>query len=100
VLPFYIGKGVGDRAWRRHVSCDGRAAYCQLLREAASTFRVKIVRDNLTDEGALLLESSLISFLTTDCGCILANQSEPMRRRERGCLTIESALQAARPRDL
>jgi len=90
--------GAGNRAWQRH-TCDGRTAYCQLLRESASTFRVKVVRDNLTDEGALLLESALISFLATDCGCILANQSEPMRRQEKGCLTIESALEGAKPRD-
>jgi hypothetical protein len=97
-LPFYVGKGVGDRAWRRH-KLDNRPAYCQLLRESASTFQVKIVRDNLTDEGASLLESALISFLVNNCGCILSNQGEPMRRQETGCLTIESALEAAKPMD-
>ena len=95
ILPFYIGKGADRRAWQRH-TIGGRTAYCQRLRDSASTFQVKIIKDNLTDEGASLVESVLMSFLVDTCGVILSNQSEPVIRRAQGCLTIESALEAIR----
>jgi hypothetical protein len=87
-LPFYIGKGVDDRAWRRHVHKDsGRSQLCQQVRADSSGFRVEIVRDNLTNEGALLLESSLIAFAAS-CGAVLANQVDPLCRKERPPLEL------------
>ena len=80
-LPFYIGKGVDDRAWVRHVHNDGRSQLCQQLRSDSSGFRVEIVRDNLTNEGAMLLESALIAFVSA-CGAVLANQVDPLSRKE------------------
>jgi hypothetical protein len=88
-LPFYIGKGVGDRGWRRHVSKGSRlAAWCQTLRASSERFRVEVVRDNLTNEGAMLLESALIAFVAS-LGGILANQVDPLRRQECPPLEIE-----------
>jgi len=90
-LPFYVGKGVGDRAWRRHVhSDDGRSQFCQQLRSACSGFQVRIIRDNLTNEGAMLVESALISFVSS-CGGFLANQVDPLRRMERPPLELFAA---------
>ncbi|MFA5767475.1 MAG: hypothetical protein WC919_06120 [Candidatus Paceibacterota bacterium] len=93
VLPFYIGKGVGGRAWERHkIGCGetARPAYCQRLREQASAFSIKIIKDNLTAEGARLVESALIGFLDL-CGVMLSNQCEPERRTEKGLLTLGDA---------
>lgn len=80
-LPFYIGKGVDDRAWKRHKHADGRSQWCQQIRASSSGFRVVVVRDNLTNEGAMLLESALITFVS-QCGRVLANQVDPLRRQE------------------
>jgi hypothetical protein len=89
-LPFYIGKGVADRGWRRHVSKGSRlAAWCQTLRASSENFRVVVVRDNLTNEGAMLLESSLIAFVSS-LGGLLANQVDPLRRQECPPLELEA----------
>ena len=89
-LPFYVGKGVDNRAWDRHEREDGTAHWCQTLRVSCVGFRVEIVRDNLTPEGAALLEATLIAFVT-QCGGMLANQTGPMRRQERLPLTLADA---------
>lgn len=80
-LPFYVGKGVDKRAWDRHCLDDGRSMWCQQIRSVSSGFRVVIVRDNLTNEGAMLLESSLISFIS-QIGGLLSNQVDPLKRQE------------------
>lgn len=90
-LPFYIGKGVDDRAWRRHVhSNDGRSQLCQQVRCSSAGFRVEIVRDNMTNEGAMLVESALIRFVAC-CGGLLTNQVDPLCRKELPPLELESA---------
>lgn len=89
-LPFYVGKGVENRAWDRHEREDGTAHWCQTLRVSCVGFRVEIVRDNLTPEGAALLEATLIAFVK-QCGGTLANQTGPMRRQENLPLTLEDA---------
>jgi hypothetical protein len=82
LLPFYIGKGVDDRAWKRHVhSDDGRSQLCQQIRSSSSGFKVKIIRENMTNEGAMLVESALISFVLS-CGGFLSNQVDPLCRKE------------------
>jgi hypothetical protein len=89
-LPFYIGKGVGDRAWKRHwqAFCGSkRSSFSQLVRVTAENFRVVIVRDNLTDEGAMLVEAALIAFVQK-AGGLLANQADGMRRQEKPPLTL------------
>jgi len=79
-FPFYVGKGVADRAWRRHLIA-GRSAACQSMRAMSSGFFVHIVKDNLTNEGAMLLEASLID-LFARLGACQANQVSPLRRQE------------------
>ena len=90
ILPFYVGKGIGDRAWRRHGRENGEAMWCQTVRVSSVNFRVEIVRDNLTEEGAMLLEAALISFVA-DCGGMLANQTDGTLRREVPPLTLDSS---------
>jgi hypothetical protein len=80
-LPFYIGKGVDDRAWRRHSDNDGRSHWCQQVKASSLGFRVEVIRENLTNEGAMLLESALITFVS-GCGRVLANQVDSLKRRE------------------
>jgi hypothetical protein len=94
-LPFYVGRGVDFRAWARHnrsTNCDSggksEAAWCQTVRASAERFRVVIVRENLTEEGAILLESSLIAFVGI-CGGILTNQIEGTKRQEIPPLTLD-----------
>lgn len=86
-LPFYVGKGTGERAWTRHTQKDGRSMWCQNVRAASSGFRVEIIRENLTDEGAMLVESALVAFIRA-CRHITANQVDPMRRQEVPPLTL------------
>lgn len=86
-LPFYVGKGTGDRAWSRHEDEHGRAAYCQTVRVANPGFRVEVIRDNLTDEGAALVEACMIT-LVCKAGGTLANQREGLSRRERPPLEL------------
>lgn len=91
LLPFYIGKGVDDRAWRRHVhKDDGRSQLCQQIRASSSGFEVKIIRENMTNEGAMLVESALISFVLA-CGGFLSNQVDPLCRKERPPLELTVA---------
>ncbi len=88
-LPFYIGKGIGDRAWRHHDNGDGSApAACQVIRSSSKRFEVRILRENLTQEGALLCESLLLDFLTEQCGITLANQHGGTQRQERPPLEL------------
>lgn len=79
-FPFYVGKGVGDRAWRRHM-CKGQSAFCTRLRIDSVGFHCQVVRDNMTNEGAMLLESSLIDLFSAMGGCA-GNQISPLRRQE------------------
>jgi hypothetical protein len=90
-LPFYVGKGVDDRAWKRHADEDGRSMWCQQVRVTSSRFRVEVIRDNLTNEGAMLVEASLISFVRL-CGGLLANQAEPLSRQERPPVELSESL--------
>lgn len=79
IYPFYVGQGHGDRAWDKH-EIDGKdKAFCERIR--TSTTKVVIYRNNLTLEGALLVESVIIN-LFRELGVVLANQSEPMKRKE------------------
>jgi hypothetical protein len=91
-LPFYIGKGSDSRAWDRHADKNGRAMWCQTTRVASEGFRVEVIRDNLTDEGAMLLESALIAF-TQLLGGTLCNQSSGLSRNEEPPLEIDGCLQ-------
>ncbi len=90
-LPFYIGRGTGSRAWDRHQDGDGRAMFCQTTRVSTPGFRVEVIRDNLTEEGAALAEACLISFVS-QCGGTLTNQVGGMSRQERPPLELDAGL--------
>jgi hypothetical protein len=79
-FPFYVGKGVGGRGWMRHMH-KGQSAFCNRLRSSSSGFRVYVVRDNMTNEGAMLLEAALIDLFSALGGCA-GNQVSPLRRQE------------------
>jgi hypothetical protein len=79
-FPFYVGKGVADRAWQRHM-LKGQSAFCNKIRSTSTGFWVHIVRDGLTNEGAMLLEAALIEMFSAMGGCV-ANQVSPLRRQE------------------
>jgi hypothetical protein len=79
-FPFYVGKGVGDRAWQRHMT-KGQSSLCTKMRASSRGFWCHVVRDNLTNEGAMLLESCLIDLFTA-LGACTANQVSPLRRQE------------------
>lgn len=92
-FPFYIGKGADSRAWARHEDQDGRAMWCQTMRATAKGFRVEVIRDNLTDEGALLVESCLMAF-TRLLGGVLANQADGLSRQEKPPLELAVGVSA------
>lgn len=77
-LPFYIGKGTGRRAWEPHKN-NGKPSLCQQLR--TDEMVIKIYRENLTEEGSLLIESVLISVFEL-MGARLVNMSESLKRQE------------------
>jgi hypothetical protein len=96
-IPFYIGRGVDDRQWREHFEqrnyqrCGKRiSAECEKIRKQASKFTPKVVCDNLTDQGAKLLETVLINFLSETCGFRLANRTIPsIAHRNQETLPLE-----------
>jgi hypothetical protein len=89
-FPFYVGKGVGDRAWKRHM-LRGQTAICNKIRSTSKRFWIHIVRDGLTNEGAMLLEAALVDMFSALGGCV-ANQVCPMRRQEVPPLWLEEVL--------
>lgn len=76
-LPYYIGYGCNNRAHDKHVGvCKTKDTV------------VKIFRNGLTREGAMLIESVLID-LFRSLGASLRNSGEPLRRKEVLPLTLE-----------
>lgn len=86
-LPFYVGKGVGSRMVDRHTRDDGTPAYCQRQRQERPGFRYEVVRQNLTEEGAALVEATLIKFVKSLGGCE-CNVVSGSSRRETQPLTL------------
>lgn len=64
--------------------------WCQTVRATSAGFRVEVLRDNLTSEGAMLLESCLIAFVKL-LGGILANQNDGLSRQERPPLDLAAS---------
>lgn len=65
-LPFYVGKGTDNRAWRSDKPGDTT---------------VKVYRDGLTEEGAFLIEAVLIKVFES-LGAKLENRQGGKRRQE------------------
>ena len=74
-LPFYIGKGKSDRAF-----VQTRGSGPDEIR-VSDRIEVKILRDGLTEEGALLAESVLIDFLRSH-GVKLINKVDKRRNEK------------------
>lgn len=69
VLPFYIGKGTGNRGWKAH-----HGQHCQrALSNNDSSLKVIIHKDYLTEAGATFLEGCLIDVFT-NIGAVLTNR--------------------------
>ena len=61
--PFYIGRGVRERAWDKHqatVNGVRELAFCEKLRRGSWSFRVEIVRSGLSVREAIDLEKEMI----------------------------------------
>ncbi len=83
---FYIGLGQGWRMTEKHTdaSSPDNIAPCERHRRTiGDRFSVKVVRDNLTDEGARLVEGVLINLLEPEY-----NRKAGHNRRERLPLTL------------
>lgn len=81
-LPFYVGKGIGKRAWLVHNLSKNREAACQYIRSTIGSSNVEVIiyRDNLTKVGAIFAESVLIDTFNKS-GALLTNQHPGTRRK-------------------
>lgn len=80
VLPFYIGKGTGTRAWDHTINIDGTSKGKRISEILGEGFQVvtTILADGLTEGQALKLESELISSFGTEAtGGFLTNSVVP-----------------------
>ncbi len=70
---FYIGMGHGSRAFDMHHK-SGKIYPCEVRRRlAGDRFKVAIIRDNLTTDGASLVEATLINFLRPECNRLVGH---------------------------
>ena len=85
-LPFYIGKGTGNRAYDLNRNETHRKVR-QRLREFGKDVVVEIIKDKLTEKEALMLESKLIDiFGLVSNGGRLVNLDEGINSKERRAL--------------
>ena len=89
--PFYIGKGVGTRAWDHVLNLDGTAKGKRItqIMDAGYQVLVNIMCDNLTELQALQIEAELIASLGTEAtGGLLTNTVVPSGKKQRGRASI------------
>lgn len=92
VLPFYIGSGIERRAWDKHTQ-DGEITYAQVIRESLGDhFEVRVLRQNLTTKGALLVESVLIDFVR-GCGGELLNIQRGLKKPVNESVVLDERLE-------
>lgn len=83
LIPFYVGKGIGDRAYDLNRNETHRKVR-QRLREFNQDVQVRIIKDGLTELEALCLESKLIDiFGIIGKGGRLVNLDEGVKSKER-----------------
>ena len=83
LIPFYVGKGVGDRAYDLNRNETHRKVR-QKLQQFGQEVSVKILKSGLTEMGALILESKLIDmFGLIASGGKLVNLDEGVNSKER-----------------
>jgi hypothetical protein len=78
--PFYIGKGVGTRAWDHLLNIDQtpKGRRIALIREAGYEVLVTILCEDLTELQAIRLEAEMISSFGTEAtGGMLTNSVLP-----------------------
>jgi uncharacterized protein len=86
VLPFYIGKGTGNRAWEHTTNIDEttKGQRIRQIMEAGYEVVTTKLADQLTEEQALRLEAELISAFGTEAtGGFLTNTVKPGGRVHR-----------------
>jgi uncharacterized protein len=79
-MPFYIGKGTGNRAWEHQAKVDDSEKgklISEILKAKHSVIHT-IISDNLTEQQALKIEAELISaFGIRSQGGLLTNRVKP-----------------------
>lgn len=79
-MPFYIGKGTGNRAWEHHLTIDDseKGKRIQAIQSAGQSVLHTILANDLTEHQALKLEAELISaFGIQSQGGLLTNRIKP-----------------------
>ena len=95
-MPFYIGKGTGNRAYDLNRN-DSHRKYRQKIKTFNTDIDVKIIRSDLTECEALMLESKLIDiFGLISFNGMLVNLDEGINSSERKKIYTESLHQLSK----
>jgi uncharacterized protein len=100
-MPFYIGKGVGNRAWDHELNPDEtrKGRHISEIQQSGHKIVVSKICEGLTEMQALRIEAELIAtFGTLETGGILANSVVPsgtVRRNRRNVIVPYGAPEKA-----